>query len=54
MGLAWNSAEVMVNHMDNKQCSIGQGFLPEIQLKLSIIHVNAITSLPVSMWHSFF
>ena len=34
----------MVNHMDNRQFSIGQGFLPEVQLKLSIIHVRAITS----------
>ena len=27
-----------------KQFSIGQGFLPEVQLKLSIIYVRAITS----------
>ena len=53
-GLAWNSAEVMVNHMDNRQFSTGQGFLPEVQLKLCIIYVRAITSPSVRMWHSFF
>ena len=49
--LAWNSAEVMVNHMDNRQFSIGQGFLPEVQLKLSIIHESHY--FPTRMWHSF-
>ena len=43
----WNSAEVMVNHMDDRQFLIGQGFLPEVHLKLSIIHVRAVTSPPV-------
>ena len=37
-------AKVMHYQILYAEFSIGQGFLPEVQLKLSIIHVRAITS----------